>query len=266
MSRNWRKHHHHPPAAYADPPREVVVEKHEHREEEHHTLPRFKMDCGGKGNEVYLAFRKLATDTPEHWVNRWAAWLTRTKDDTFPGGHLCHVELFMRPNEHEVYTFSINKKEGVQDSEGKITFTEPGVHGRPLENLSEIKKYALVSIPISRKKQAAAWQFFRAQLGAPFNKPAYYFNGIFAFLPWKLGKKGLNPDMLNIGHLHKQRRRYTWFCTELLTVALHVMDVNAFLIVRPSHSNPNSHWRAVSGPSSGFSLVRLTDTLKVEDL
>jgi hypothetical protein len=51
-------------------------------------------------------------------------------------------------------------------------------------------------------------------------------------------------------HPHFDKKRHKWFCSEVLTVALQAMDVEAFWKVQARHSSPNMVYRVAARTSS----------------
>jgi hypothetical protein len=190
-----------------------------------------------EANIVIVAFRLIGDADVDHWVNRYACALTRTREDRRPAGDCCHTELMVQPREGEWYRFSIMKKTGERAEDGSVKFKPGLVHGL-LTDGPEIKKYTFFRLFVPRADQFAGWQFLRTQVGAPFNMFAYVMN-INPF--FKFGAKQVRREMFE--------NQQPWFCTELITVALLLMRAQAMDGVRPCDSSPNLLYRKIARSS-----------------
>jgi len=180
-------------------------------------------------NTVIMAFRLKGDKEVEHWANNLACYLTRERGEKKPAGEICHAEIMLQQQPGLWRRFSIMKKTGSMIN-GKIVYKVGCVHGIET-SAEELKKYTFFRIQRSREQQYQAWRFLVKQMGAPFNMRAYVFN-INPF--FKFGARYFHDSMIN----HRQR---AFFCTELITLALHAMGL--MRDVRACDSNPNLLYR-----------------------
>lgn len=162
-------------------------------------------------DEVRLGFRKVKSMNRDHYLNRWAAWVTSTREDSSlgsPHGEMCHVELMVRPNEGTWLRHSIYMKQYDQESGKLVPAT---VHSKVVNSSAWDSKYDFLCLNIPRAAQTKGAVFLSNQIGTPFNFPAYYYN----ILGARFGTKHYNDTML-----HDKRK---WYCTEVITAALQAM-------------------------------------------
>ena len=204
----------------------------ENRQMDVHGLPSWNPSTNfSDADTIIIAFRLLGDPEVDHWANKYACKLTAQPDDVAPSGQCCHAELMLQPQEGEWYRFSIMKKTGERLEDGSIKFKPGLVHGIRT-SAPEMKKYTFYRLTVPRSQQYYGWQFLRAQLGAPFNMRAYVLNAL-PFLKFGAGKT--EGWMLE--------RQKPWFCSEVITSALHFMQIPEFMSLRPCDSSPNALYR-----------------------
>lgn len=208
--------------------------------------------------EVRLAFRSI-DPVNEHYINRYAALLTKTtwgensdaalakalNDPKF--GTMCHVELLMQfqPemwSRHSVYMGTLDP------TTNEIT---PGtVHSKIVDEQTVQKKmtidgetYSILSFYVGREHQCNAMRFISKQIGAPFNKTAYNYNILGASFGTRQYDYTLNSE---------QR---PFYCTEFVTCALQAMVSTPH--ARRGVSWGEAIWNEAANHSSPNSLYRI---------
>jgi len=221
-------------------------------------------------NEIRLAFRTVGSKKHDHYLNRWAAALTRHRGEHYPWGQMCHVELIIRikpeltPDARKTMTreavagyearkfvkCSVTKKVwvGTDKVTGKEKYAPGSVHCKYTSKEEWKNKYVFLSIFAEQRAIAKALRFCMLNNGMPFNVAGYYAN---LFVPGGIGVRRFGE------HLLKQRRRY--FCTEFITTALQAIAntgrqepehnhwKTVVATINPATSNPNMMYRLMKG-------------------
>jgi hypothetical protein len=212
-------------------------------------------DC----NTVRLAFRVAGTEK-EHYINKWAAWLTRSRRDRFPAGRMCHAELILPVSSGKYVKCSVTKLvwDGT-DENGKDKFKPGCVHCKVTSPSEWKTKYVFLCWNTKRRHIVKAIRFCMLNNGMPFNQLGFNAN---LLVPGGIGVHSWNEDLMT------SRRRY--FCTEFITTALLAMVSDDDLgerqpyewqsVVRemnPATSSPNSLYRKLHGAGGVTDAVPL---------
>lgn len=187
------------------------------------------------GHHVILAFKLVDEEdmADEHYLNRWAIYLTTPKNKQIPGvypsGRICHVELIMQVQREEYRMYSINMLQGIRDPDtGKVKYEYGTVH-ELTPSTDRMHKYHYVTVRIPRAKQMIMHKFLMSQMGAPFNFWGYGLNYTTAC---KFGQTyGKKIDT-------SKKHRYT--CAELIWAALQIGELEDTDEVACRRMSPNA--------------------------
>jgi len=179
-------------------------------------------------SHVLLAFRKVEEN--EHWMNNLASCLTQKCGEELPERGFCHVELVLQLFDGQWFQVSINKATLYEQPDGTHVRKVGTVHIRAISE-QQLRKYYLVHVPISRKRQTNIVNFLKVQANAPFNFHGYLFN----HAGFSFGAKHFEPYML--------RKQVSWFCSELIVVMLQVGGVEQVRECIACKQSPNSIFR-----------------------
>jgi len=214
-------------------------------------------------NSVMLAFRTVKSMEGEHWMNLWAARLTRRYGDVAPGGQMAHAELLFALDRNEYVKASVIKKSyGGKKPDGSIIWKPGGVHFAKTSKSEWATKYVFVKFHARRSSIKKMVDFLSENDSMPFNFSGYVAN---LWLPggWGLRRwrEGIVP------------RKY--FCTELLVAALQCLShyegshreylhwTNQIWRINAATSNPNLLYRKLKQSGAVFDTVPLLSDLRI---
>lgn len=205
-------------------------------------------DC----HTVRVAFRTLGSRKNEHWLNTYAARLTRLPGEKKPAGSLTHAELILpvRPGVY-VKASVIKKRWSHKNEKGEDVYVEMGAFLKRTDPAEWKRKYIFVNLHVSREAIFKTLKFLATQNDAKFNHRGYY---LALPLPGGYGVRQFRNELLN--------HRTEWYCTQLLVCALQCLS----MYDKPSQriEDEAEHWRQVvwqqnaakSSPNSLFRVLK----------
>lgn len=180
---------------------------------------------------VLIGFKRITDPEHEHWMNKLAAWWTRTRDDIYPGGALCHAEIMLRINNEQYWRSSINKGTIYIDERTKKQIFKPGtVFVKPVQSM---KDYTFLRLSLTREQQYQIFRFLVAQAGGSFNKSAYYVNFVFGPI---FGTPKFDQELFET--------KKAWFCSELIAAAL--QSAGVLSDIKANAATPNALYRSLA--------------------
>lgn len=162
----------------------------------------------------------------------------------------CHAEVaIVTPCESDCLvcrdSLSVELEDGPRGSLHTTVFV---VNGRPEEPRVHVREtkfkgvWAFFHRPLTWEEHSRVYRFLRGQCYMPFNSSGTWRN-FFWFV----------PDCLKVGHTdqdfepdHMCRPHETWFCSELVSAAILVIDPDAFNGMAPRVISPNQLNRVLS--------------------
>ena len=202
---------------------------------------------------MFAAFRTIGSRKNEHWLNKYAARMTRRPGDVSPGGRMCHVEVILAVRPGVYVKTSVIKKSWVGKREDGSDIWKPGgVHLKRTDPAEWQSKYVFLKFACDRASIHKMFKFLVVQSGHAFNPYSYYA----ALTPYGWGVNRWTPEMMS------ERDDTAWFCSEFLTAALQCAATGgshkpprggnpdgwryAVWRIRASTSNPNMLYRLLS--------------------
>lgn len=214
---------------------------------------------------VRVAFRTIGSKKREHWLNKYAAYLTKKPGEKFPRGCMCHAEMIVALRENVYVKASVIKKSYAgTDDKGKIIWKPGAVHVKLTSPQEWASKYIFVNLQAKRKHIQKMMHFLLNHNGQKFNHNGYYLNLV---MPGGYGVKQYTDELLNTP------RRF--FCTEFISCALQALasaDKKQFSDnhwktrvwhINPAKSNPNLLYRVLKDSDGVFDDLPLGDEISV---
>ncbi|KAK3260437.1 hypothetical protein CYMTET_30613 [Cymbomonas tetramitiformis] len=187
------------------------------------------------GHHVIVAFKVVDEENlkNEHYLNRWAIFLTAPQNDNIPGifpsGRICHVELIMQVRRNEYNMYSINMMEGHRDpNDGTVKYEWGRVHARSADP-AHLHGYQYTTVQMPRAKQVKMHKFLHSQIGAPFNFPGYALN---------------YTTVCKVGQTYGPRinlaKKHRFTCAELVWAALQIGELEDTDNISCRRMSPNA--------------------------
>jgi len=218
-------------------------------------------------NTLYVAFRTIGSMKREHWLNRFAADITKRKGAEFPAGRMSHAEIIIPISEGKYVKASVIKKsyDGLDDK-GQIKWKKGCVHCKLTQPSEWKQKYVFLTIHASREQIKKALKFYMVNNGQEFNHIGYYANLV---VPGGIGVRKYEESLL------KNARPY--FCTEFVVTGLQALAStespesfeegewqHGINQMNPATSNPNSLYDVLSASKNVYGTNPLGKTLDVD--
>jgi hypothetical protein len=176
---------------------------------------------------IRVAFRTLGSRKHEHYLNTYAAKLTRHRGEKFPAGAMTHTELIvtLRPGVY-LKASVIKKSYNGKDENGNILWKKGCVHLKKTDPREWQNQYVFLTLNADRRDIKRMTEFLVQQNGQDFNHAAYYAN---LLLPGGLSVKYFTPDLMNKAQFYRpvtsrfaterscapgEYARRTWGCSD----------------------------------------------------
>lgn len=156
----------------------------------------------------------------EHWVNKYAVWLTKRSNEVAPAGCMCHAEIMLQTHPGVWHQWGVVKKRWIDPSErprdlkAKEVYRWSLVHMHQVDTSTWDKKYKFLGFHVSREAQRAGMEFLMSQVNQPFNFKGYLLN---LLLPVGVGADFFSEDLMN------KNNTAEWYCTQIIVAALQAM-------------------------------------------
>ncbi len=215
----------------------------------------------GKFNDstvVRVAFRTLGSRKHEHYLNKWAAKLTRQRGEKFPAGAMTHSEMIiaLRPGVY-LKASVIKKSYDGKDENGEIKWKKGCVHLKRTDPREWQDRYVFLTLHAHRRDIKRMTEFLVQQNGQDFHHRAYYAN---LLLPGGLGVKQYKEALMH--------QAQPFFCTQFIVCGLQCLaqeqDEDTYTrtpdnswrrriwSVNCATSNPNMLYRVLKDSSGTF--------------
>lgn len=183
-------------------------------------------------NVVRVAFRTLGSRKHEHYLNKWAAKLTRVRGEKFPAGAMTHTEMIiaLRPGVY-LKASVIKKSYDGKDEKGNIKWKKGCVHLKKTDPREWQDQYVFTTLHSDRRDIKRMTEFLVQQNGQDFNHKAYYANLV---VPGGLGVRRYHEELMN--------KAQPFFCTQFIICGLQCL-AEADRDPRVRSLTPENSWR-----------------------
>jgi hypothetical protein len=166
---------------------------------------------------IRVAFRTLGSRKHEHYLNTYAAKLTRARGEKFPAGSMTHTELIvtLRPNVY-LKASVIKKSFNGKDENGNILWKKGCVHLKKTDPREWQNQYVFLTLHADRRDIKRMTEFLVQQNGQDFNHKAYYAN---LLVPGGPGVRYYSDDLM-----HKAK---PFFCTQFIVCGLQCLMLSS---------------------------------------
>jgi hypothetical protein len=224
-------------------------------------------------NVVRVAFRTLGSRKHEHYLNTWAAKLTRHRGEKFPAGAMTHSEMIvaLRPGVY-LKASVIKKSYNGKDENGEIIWKKGCVHLKKTDPREWQDRYVFLTLHAHRRDIKRMTEFLIQQNGQDFHHHAYYAN---LLLPGGLGVKQYSVDLMN--------KSKPFFCTQFIVCGLQCLAGDQeetertrerervvenswrrnIWNVNCATSNPNMLYRVLKGSAGTYDDAPLGGTISI---